>query len=243
MSLNILPAIDLYDGKAVRLLRGDYQKMTVYSDDPPAFARKFAADGAEYLHVVDLEGAREGTTANFETVKRLAAESGLKAEIGGGVRSEAVIEKYLNAGIWRVILGTATLTQPGFVREMAARYGEKIAVGVDARDGFVAIKGWTEVSQKNCFDFCAELEADGVTGVICTDISKDGAMRGTNLELYRQLRERTGLKIVASGGVSSLDDVRALKEIGVWGAILGKALYTGAVDLKHALKAAKEADA
>ena len=243
MSLNILPAIDLYAGKAVRLLRGDYQQMTVYSDDPPAFARQFAADGAEYLHAVDLEGARDGSTANFETVKRLVAESGLRTEIGGGVRSEAVIEKYLNAGVWRVILGTAALTQPGFVREMAARYGDRVAVGVDARDGFVAIKGWTEVSQKNCFDFCAELEADGVTGVICTDISRDGAMRGTNLAFYRELTARTGLKIVASGGVSSLEDVRALKDIGVWGAILGKALYTGAVDLKQALAAAKEADA
>ena len=243
MSLNILPAIDLYAGKAVRLLRGDYQKMTVYSDNPPEFARKFAADGAEYLHVVDLEGAKDGTTANFETVKRLVAESGLRTEIGGGVRSEAVIEKYLDAGVWRVILGTAALTQPGFVREMAARYGDRVAVGVDARDGRVAIKGWTEVSAVDCFDFCARLEADGVAGVVCTDISRDGAMRGTNLDLYRQLTARTGLKIVTSGGVSSLDDVRALKEIGVWGAILGKALYTGAVDLKDALSAAKEADA
>lgn len=243
MKLNILPAVDLYDGKAVRLLRGDYRQMTVYSDDPPEFARRFAAAGAQYLHVVDLEGARDGSTANFETVKRLVAESGLQTEIGGGVRSEAVIEKYLSAGAWRVILGTAALTQPGFVREMAARYGERIAVGVDARDGLVAIRGWTETSEKNCFDFCAELEADGVTGVICTDISRDGALRGTNLDLYRQLTERTGLQIVASGGVSTLEDVRALKGIGVWGAILGKALYTGAVDLKDALAAAKEENA
>ena len=241
--LNILPAIDLYDGKAVRLLRGDYAQMTVYSDNPPAFARQFAADGAEYLHVVDLEGAKDGSTANYETVQRLIAESGLKTEIGGGVRSEAVIERYLEAGAWRVILGTAAITQPGFVREMAARYGARVAVGVDARDGRVAIKGWTEVSEKNCFDFCAELEADGVTGVICTDISRDGAMRGTNLDLYRRLAGETGLEIVASGGVSTLEDVRALKEIGVWGAILGKALYTGAVDLQDALAIAKEENA
>ena len=238
--MNILPAIDLYEGKAVRLLRGDYAQMTVYSDDPPAFARQFAADGAEYLHVVDLEGAKDGTTANFDVVGRVVAESGLKTEIGGGVRSEAVIEKYLNAGVWRVILGTAALTEPGFVAEMTARYGERVAVGVDARDGYVAIKGWTELSEKNIFDFCAELEEIGVRGVVCTDISKDGAMRGANLRLYRELREKTGLDLVASGGVSSLEDVRALKEIGVWGAILGKALYTGAVALTDALAAAKE---
>ena len=239
--MKIFPAIDLYDGKAVRLLRGDYAKMTVYSENPPEFARKFADDGAEYLHVVDLEGAKDGSTANFEVVRRIVSESGLKTEIGGGVRSEEVIEKYLNAGVMRVILGTAAITQPGFVAEMAARYGDRIAVGVDARDGFVAIKGWTELSEKNCFDFCAELESAGVRGVICTDISKDGAMRGTNLDLYRDLTEKTGLDIMASGGVSTLDDVIALKKIGVWGAILGKALYTGAIDLKEALAAAREA--
>jgi len=158
--MKIFPAIDLYDGKAVRLLRGDYAKMTVYSDNPPEFARKFAEDGAEYLHVVDLEGAKDGSTANFEVVRRIVQESGLKTEIGGGVRSEEVIEKYLNAGVMRVILGTAAITQPGFVAEMAARYGDRIAVGVDARDGFVAIRGWTELSEKNCFDFCAELESE-----------------------------------------------------------------------------------
>ena len=239
--MKIFPAIDLYDGKAVRLLRGDYAQMTVYSDNPPAFAHKFAEAGAEYLHVVDLEGAKDGSTANFEVVRRIVNESGLKTEIGGGVRSEAVIEKYLSAGVMRVILGTAAITQPGFVAEMAARYGDRIAVGVDARDGFVAIKGWTELSEKNCFDFCTELESAGVRGVICTDISKDGAMRGTNLDLYRALTEKTSLDIMASGGVSTLDDVIALKKIGVWGAILGKALYAGAIDLKDALAAAREA--
>ncbi len=238
--MNILPAIDLYGGKAVRLLRGDYAQMTVYSDDPPAFARQFAEAGAEYLHVVDLEGARAGSTANFGTVSRLIAESGLKTEVGGGVRSEAVVERYLRAGAWRVILGTAALTEPGFAAEMIARYGSHVAVGVDAREGRVAIKGWTEDSGKDLFDFCAELEAAGCRGVICTDIARDGAMKGTNLELYRQLSGKTGLEVTASGGVSTLEDVRALAEMGVWGAILGKALYTGAVDLKDALAAAKE---
>jgi len=239
--MNLFPAIDLYEGKAVRLYQGDYAKMTVYSEDPPAVAESFRAAGVEYLHVVDLEGAKTGLTPNLETVRAIIARSGLKTEVGGGIRSEETIERCLDAGVLRVILGTAAVTQPGFVAGMVKKYGERIAVGVDVRDGRVAIRGWTELSEKTCFDFCREMQDAGVRTVICTDISKDGVLGGANLALYRALAERLSLDIVASGGVSSLGDVRALRDLGLSGAILGKALYTGALDLKAAAALSKEA--
>ena len=239
--MNLFPAIDLYTGWAVRLYQGDYNQMTVYDKDPLSVAKRFRDAGAEYLHMVDLEGAKTGETPNLDTVRTVAAQSGLQVEIGGGIRSEEVIKKYLDAGVLRVILGTAAITQPGFVGEMGAKYGDKIAVGVDVRDGFVAIKGWTELSDRTCFDFCRDMDSLGVKTIICTDISKDGVLGGTNLELYKQLSETLSLDIVASGGVSSLNDIAALQKMGLYGAILGKAVYTGAIDLAKAVALTKGA--
>ena len=236
----IYPAIDLYDGKAVRLYKGDYSRMTVYSDDPVSVARDFAAAGAEHIHMVDLAGARDGGTPNCETVARIAAETSLRVEIGGGVRSEDVIVKYLSAGVDRVILGTAAITDWDFFTAMGRKYPGRIAAGVDVRDGFIAIKGWLETSAVTAFDFCERLADTGVRAVICTDISKDGAMKGTNRVLYRELTERfPDLDVIASGGVSTLDDIAALRDMGLHGAIVGKAYYIGAIDLKEAIETAK----
>ncbi|SHH77587.1 1-(5-phosphoribosyl)-5-[(5-phosphoribosylamino)methylideneamino] imidazole-4-carboxamide isomerase [Sporobacter termitidis DSM 10068] len=236
----LFPAIDLYHKSAVRLVKGDYAQMTVYSASPAAVAASFRDAGATHIHVVDLEGARDGTTANIGTVGEIVRQSGLFVEAGGGIRSRDVIEKYLDIGVGRVILGTAAVAQPGFVGEMVSRFGGKIAVGVDVKDGFVAVKGWTEVTGLECFDFCRQMEQQGVKTIICTDISKDGVLGGTNLELYRKLSDALALDIVASGGVTSLDDVRALGAIGLYGAILGKAIYEGRIDLKEAVRLSQE---
>lgn len=238
----ILPAIDLYNGCAVRLSKGDYNQMKIYSDNPPVFAEEFQKSGAEYLHVVDLEGAKDGTTANYETVKAIINKTDMKVEIGGGIRSDEVIKKYIDAGAARVILGTAAVKDREFLKRSVDKYGEKIAVGVDIRDGFVAIKGWLEVTGLECFDFCKELQDMGVKTAICTDISKDGMLGGTNTELYKKLNERFDINIIASGGVSSIADVKKLSEMNMYGAILGKALYEGAVDLKEAVLTAKGVD-
>ena len=235
----IYPAIDLYGGKAVRLYKGDYAQMTIYNDNPVEVAKDFAACGASCIHLVDLEGAKNGTTPNFETVTAIKAETGLFCEIGGGIRSMETIDRYLSAGIDRVILGTAAVTEPGFVEAAVAKYGEKIAVGIDIKDGFVAIKGWTVKSEENAFDFCEKMQKIGVKTLICTDISKDGAMQGTNHDLYRQLSEQFQMNIIASGGVSSLEDVERLAKLSIHGAIVGKAYYTGAIDLKKAIEVAK----
>jgi phosphoribosylformimino-5-aminoimidazole carboxamide ribotide isomerase len=235
----IYPAIDLYGGKAVRLYKGDYAQMTIYNDNPVEVAKDFTACGASCIHLVDLEGAKNGTTPNFETVTAIKAETGLFCEIGGGIRSMETIDRYLSAGVDRVILGTAAVTEPGFVEAAVAKYGEKIAVGIDIKDGFVAIKGWTVKSEENAFDFCEKMQKIGVKTLICTDISKDGAMQGTNHDLYRQLSEQFQMNIIASGGVSSLEDVERLAKLSIHGAIVGKAYYTGAVDLKKAIEVAK----
>lgn len=235
----IFPAIDLYEGKAVRLYKGDYDQMTVYSDRPEEIARDFAAKGATHVHLVDLEGARSGHTPNLETVLRLKEASGLFCEIGGGIRSMATVKTYLSAGLDRVILGTAAVEDPAFLREALDAWGEKIAVGVDVRDGFVAVKGWTENSALGFMDFCREMEKLGVQTLICTDISRDGAMRGTNREMYRQMSETLGLRITASGGVSTLEDVKSLRAMDLYGAIIGKAYYTGDIDLKEAIEVAR----
>ena len=237
--MKIFPAIDLYSGKAVRLFKGDYSKMTVYSENPLEVARDFEQKGAEFIHFVDLEGAKDGTTPNFETVKSIAENTRLFTEIGGGIRSMETVEKYLGAGVDRVILGTAAVENQDFLKAAVNKYGEKIAVGVDIKDGFVAVKGWTEASSYSCFDFFEKMRETGVKTLICTDISKDGAMQGTNRELYRELAEKFDIDIVASGGVSTLDDIKALKKLGLYGAIIGKAYYIGAIDLKEALEAAK----
>ena len=235
----IIPAIDLIDGKAVRLQKGDYNKVTVYSDTPAEVAESFERDGAKMLHVVDLDGAKDGTTANFDTVKEIIRRTRLSVEIGGGVRNIERVKKYIDIGVDRVIIGTAAITDPDFLKEAVKLYGEKIVVGVDVKDGYVAIKGWLEVSEVSCNDFCEHLCELGVKTVICTDISKDGMMSGTNLELYRDLSHRFGMNIIASGGVSSIDDIRALKQMNIYGAILGKALYTGAVKLTDAVSVAE----
>ena len=237
--MNLFPAIDLYDGKAVRLYKGDYAQMTVYSEDPSSVASDFAAAGAHFIHNVDLEGAKNGDTPNFETVCKIKERSGLFCEIGGGIRTMEVIDRYLGAGIDRVILGTAAVGNSEFVRQAVQKYGNRIAVGADLKDGYVAVKGWTETTSLSAEDFFAQMQALGAKTVICTDISKDGAMMGTNLELYRTLSERFSMQLVASGGVSSMEDVKRLTEMGLYGAIIGKAYYTGAIDLKQALEVAK----
>lgn len=236
--MNIIPAIDLIGGKAVRLVKGDYDKVTVYSDDPASVAKSFERDGARFLHLVDLDGAKDGTTANFDTIKSIIEQTGLSVEVGGGIRTLDRIEKYVNIGVDRVILGTAAVTDPDFLLKAVKQFGEKVVVGVDIKDGYVAIKGWTELSELSCFDFCRKLQNIGVKTVICTDVSKDGMMSGTNRELYRDLYDAFDLKIIASGGVSSMDDIKALSNMGLFGAIVGKALYTGAIDLSKAIRLA-----
>ena len=235
----LFPAIDLFEGKAVRLYKGDYAQMTVYSDHPEEIAKDFAACGATHVHLVDLEGARSGETPNLETVLKIRESTGLFCEIGGGIRSMEIAERYLDAGLDRVILGTAAVEDRRFLENAVEKHGEKIAVGVDVRDGFVAVKGWTENSALHFMDFCREMETLGVKTLICTDISRDGAMRGTNREMYRQLSESLGLQITASGGVSTLEDVESLRKMNLYGAIIGKAYYTGDIDLKKAIETAK----
>lgn len=235
----IFPAIDLFDKKAVRLYKGDYQNMTVYSENPIEIARDFENAGATHIHMVDLEGAKDGTTPNVDIVKQIANDTNLFVEIGGGIRDMDTVEKYLLAGVGRVILGTAAVTDSEFLKSAVKKYGDKIAVGADVKDGYVAIKGWTLKSQFAIEDFLSQMQEIGVKYVICTDISKDGAMRGTNLELYKQLSQKYSMNITASGGVSSLDDVKKLREMDIYGAIIGKAYYIGAIDLKDALEAAR----
>ena len=234
----LLPAIDLYDRKAVRLFKGDYENMTVYSENPIEIARDFEACGAKYIHMVDLEGAKDGTTPNLAIVEQVARETGLFVEIGGGIRSMDTVERYFAAGVQRVILGTAAVRDPDFLKAAVSRYGEKIAVGADVKDGKIAIKGWLETADVTLEAFLRDMEALGVRNVICTDISRDGAMRGTNLELYRTLSRKYAMDITASGGVSTMEDVRQLRAMDLYGAIIGKAYYTGAIDLKEALEAA-----
>ena len=235
----IFPAIDLYGGKAVRLLHGDYNKMTVYSDDPPSLAKDFALRGAACLHLVDLEGARDGTTPNLETIKKIIADSGLFTEVGGGIRRMATVDTYLSAGIDRVILGTAAVKDRDFLLTALKKYGDRIAVGIDIKDGKVAIKGWTETADITAEEFFADMENIGVQTIICTDISKDGAMQGANHELYSNLSEKFKVNIIASGGVSSVDDVARLRKMNMHGAIIGKAYYVGAIDLSKAIEVAK----
>jgi len=232
----IYPAIDIYEGKAVRLIRGDYSQMTVYSDDPVSTARDFREAGASAVHVVDLEGARDGKPVNIEIIKRIAAESGLNLQVGGGIRTNETIKDYLNAGVRRVILGTAAVSTPGFLPDAVKMFGEAIAVSADVKDGFVAIKGWTEISDQDILGFCRAVEETGVQTLICTDISKDGLLEGTNMELYRMLREKLTISLIASGGISSINEIEALSALGMDGAILGKAIYSGSIDLRDAIR-------
>ena len=233
----LFPAIDIVGGKAVRLYKGDYDQMTVYNNDPAAVALDFKACGATHVHIVDLEGARDGGTTNLGTVLVIKKMTNLFCEIGGGIRSMEVVDKYLTAGIDRVILGTAAVQDEAFLCEAVKKYGDKIAVGADIRDGFIAVKGWLERSQVTADEFFEKMQTIGVKTIICTDISRDGAMQGTNLHLYKTLSRRYNMDITASGGVSSMDDILALKDMDMYGAIIGKAYYTGAIDLREAVKA------
>ena len=235
----IFPAIDIYGGKAVRLYKGDYSQMTVYNDDAVKVALDLVSAGAGYIHLVDLEGARSGFTPNFGTVCAIKRESGLFCELGGGVRCMKVISSYIEAGIDRVILGTAAVEDPELLKDAVREYGDRIAVGIDLKEGQAAVRGWTEQSGVTAPSMFEAVSAAGVSTVICTDISKDGVMNGASLGLYSGLSEKYGLNIIASGGVSSLDDVRALKRMGLYGAIIGKAYYTGAIDISQAIAEAK----
>ena len=237
--MKIFPAIDLYEGKAVRLLKGNYNDLTVYSENPIEIAKDFEAQGATELHTVDLEGARDGGTPNIDIIKSFVENTSLNVEVGGGIRSMDTVKAYLDAGVSRVILGTAAVTDEEFLKTAVATYGDKIAVGADIKDGKVAIKGWVEKSEYSTFEFFEMLEEIGVSTVICTDISKDGAMKGVNRELYKELSEKYSIDITASGGVTDITDIKALKEMNLYGAIIGKAYYTGAIDLKEAIEVAK----
>ena len=237
--MKIFPAIDLYEGKAVRLLRGAYDQMTVYSENPIEIARDFEVCGAEYLHTVDLEGAKSGLTPNLDLIRRFAAETSLTVQVGGGIRTLETADRYLSAGVGRVILGTAAVTDEAMLRSAVDKWGERIAVGADLKDGYVAIRGWTEKSELRWEDFFEKLEKYGVKTVICTDISRDGAMQGANRGLYAEIQRRFRMDLIASGGVSSIEDIRALKAQGLYGAIIGKAYYTNAIDLQEAIEVAK----
>ena len=237
--MHIFPAIDLYDGKAVRLLKGDYQKMTVYSENPLEIAKDFENSGAEFLHIVDLEGAKTGETPNINTIEKIVKNTSLFTEVGGGIRTLETVKKYSDIGVKRVILGTAAVNDEEFLFSAVKKYGEKIAVGIDIKDGFVAIKGWTDLSKYTPFEFCEKMQNIGVKNVICTDVSKDGAMQGTNLDLYKEMSEKFDLNITASGGVSGIDDIKRLKGLGIYGAIIGKAYYTKAISLAEAIEVAK----
>ena len=235
----IYPAIDLYDKKAVRLFKGDYNQMTVYSENPIDVARDFEQKGAKFIHMVDLEGAKDGTTPNLSIVAEIAEKTSLFVEIGGGIRSMETVDKYLSAGVSRVILGTSAVTDEAFLKSAIEKHGDKIAVGADVKDGYIAIKGWLEKSAFTLDAFFEKMQNMGVKTIICTDISKDGAMKGTNLQMYKELSKKYSLDIVASGGVSTIDDIKALRTMELYGAIIGKAYYTGAIDLAEAIEVAK----
>ena len=235
----LFPAIDILGTKAVRLYKGDYNKVTVYSDRPWEFAEDFVKKGCTAIHIVDLDGARTGETINIHIVKRISEVKGLYSEIGGGIRNMETVERYLDAGVSRVILGTAALKNPVFLKEAVRKHGSKIAVGVDLKDGKVAVKGWLETSEKDGIEFLKDLEEIGVESVIVTDISCEGAMKGTNVDLYKRIKNEVSLKVTASGGVSSLLDIKALKALDIYGAIIGKAYYTGDIKLEDALEACR----
>ncbi len=235
----IFPAIDLRDGQVVRLTQGDYDQMTVYGTDPLAAAASFKASGAEWLHVVDLDAAKDGGQKNFSIIERLAKESGLKLEVGGGARSEESARRCLDAGVQRVIVGSAAVEKPELLEALAKKYPGRIAAGVDAKNGFVAIHGWRTVTDIPAFDFVKNLPGQGVDTVIYTDISRDGKLEGPNLGAYERLKAIGGLRVVASGGVSSIENVEALAEMDLYAAIIGKALYAGKIDLKQAIAAGR----
>ena len=233
----IFPAIDLFDGQAVRLFKGDYKNMTVYDKEPVNTALKFKNSGAEWLHVIDLEGAKSGTSKNFDVILKIKDATNLKIQTGGGIRDLKIVEHHLKSGIDRVILGTAAVTNPEFAKDAVKNFGaERIAVSVDINNNQVAIKGWQENSNLNALEFCEKISNDGVKYLISTDISRDGTLTGANVNLYDTLKKIAGLKIIASGGVKSIDDIKKLAELKIYGAIIGKAYYTGNIDIKNAIE-------
>lgn len=234
--MDLFPAIDLRGGKAVRLYQGDYDQMTVYNADPAAQARAFVEAGAKFLHVVDLDGAKDDTTANMDTIAAIAKQGGLYIEVGGGIRDEERIRRYLDLGVSRCILGTVAVKNFAFAAYMAQKYGDKVAVGVDMKDGFVAVNGWKEVTPEPGVAFCRRCAAAGVRAVIATDISRDGTLQGTNMELYRELLTIPGLRVTASGGIAAMAELETLQTMGCHAAILGKSIYTGAIDLAEAVR-------
>jgi phosphoribosylformimino-5-aminoimidazole carboxamide ribotide isomerase len=233
----ILPAIDIYGGAAVRLLRGDFEQMTVYDSDPVAVARRMKKAGARHIHIVDLEGAKAGKPVNFDIIAKIIADTGLLAEVGGGIRDAGTVRAYIEAGAARVILGTAAATAPGFAAEMASLYGDKIAAGADCRDGMIAVRGWLETASVSRREFFTRMQDAGVKTIIYTDISRDGALRGIDAAVYRDATaEFPDLRIIASGGVTSISDIIALRDTGVYGVIIGRAYYTGVINLKEAIQ-------
>lgn len=238
--MQIYPAIDLKNKQVVRLYKGDYAKVTVYSDNPVATALSFKEAGAGNIHLVDLDGAKEGSPINYGVIKDIVSETQLFAEVGGGIRDMRRIENYLKAGAGRVILGTAALENPDFLAEAVKEFGGSVAVGIDAKDGKVATRGWLDVSDTDAAEFAVRVRDAGVKTVIYTDISKDGTLSGTNMEVYGKLVKIGGLNVIASGGITYIDEIRQLARVGVYGAILGKALYAGLLNLADALRAAEE---
>lgn len=238
----IFPAIDLYGGHAVRLYQGDFKQMTVYDMEPIRTAVNLELEGATHLHLVDLEGAKTGKTSQMQVIWNIVHNSNLFVEVGGGIRSLSTIEEYLKSGANRVIVGTAAVQNPDFAAQAVQEFGDQVAIGVDIKDGKVAIKGWTETSCFTCDDFCKRMEDIGVSTIVCTDVAKDGAMQGTNRELYRHLNETYRMQVLASGGISSLDDIVALRDAGTYGAIIGKAYYEGAIKLGEAVELGGEAE-
>jgi len=234
--MKIFPAIDLRGGKAVRLTQGDYDRMTVYSDDPVETAGGFKAQGALHLHIVDLDGAKDGKPVNFDAIRRIVEGTAMFTEVGGGIRDEERIVQYLKLGVSRVIIGTIAVRDFDFLCDMVKKYGNKIAVGVDVKDGCVAVSGWREVTDINGLEFCEKLKRAGVQTVIYTDISKDGTLKGTNIEAYKHLSKIEGLDVIASGGISFEREISELRDMGIYGAILGKAIYSGAIDLSRAIE-------
>ena len=240
--MHIFPAIDILDGKAVRLMQGDYSRQEIFGADPVEFALQFTSEGARHLHVVDLNGAKEGKPVNFESIKRILEATGVFVEYGGGIRNEATVSTLLEIGVSRVILGTSALKDKEFTKKMLQVYKEHIAIGVDARDQKVAIDGWTSTTEIDSVDFCKEMKDIGATCIIYTDISKDGTLKGTNLSVYERISQIEDIHLVASGGISSLYEIEQLKVMGIYAAILGKAIYTNHIDLKEAIRIAEGED-
>ena len=237
--MEIFPAIDLRGGRVVRLYQGDYSQETVYDQDPCAVARRFQEAGARFLHVVDLDGAKEGSPKNRDLFLQIAEKSGMKVELGGGIRDMETVEFYLTHGISRVILGSAAIRDPDFVKKAAKKWGKHIAVGIDARNEMVAAQGWVQTSDVHYIDLARQMEQAGVQCIIFTDISRDGTLSGPNLEQLSALNEAVSCDIIASGGIRDIDDIRQLKAMNLYGTICGKSLYEGTLDLGKAVKEAK----